>query len=92
MGAYTSNAMVQYVHESKSPGSLMVRQLPKMHKARKRHRMFAHNDKIFVMGGQASSVEVFDVITEQWRLYEGMLWQNSGSSMKVCYSRTVVAL
>lgn len=71
MSAYTSNAMVQYIHDTKTPGSLLVRQLPKMRKARKKHKMFAHNNKIFVLGGQASSVEVFDIIIEEWTLYEG---------------------
>ena len=63
--------MVQYVHDLKLPGTLIVRQLPAMHKPRKKHRMFAHNGRIFVVGGMSSDVEVFDMVTEQWTLYKG---------------------
>lgn len=64
--------MVQYVHDLNLLGSLIVRQLPAMHKARKKHRMFSQNRKIYAVGGMSSSIEVFDIVTEQWTLYEGL--------------------
>ena len=71
LGAYTSKSMVQYVHDKRNIGTLLVRNLPDMNRQRKKHKMFPHNGKIFVMGGMSSSVEVFDVFTEQWTMYSG---------------------
>jgi len=72
LGAYTSKSMVQYVHDKNSnSGTLLVRNLPDMSKQRKKHKMFAHNGRIYVMGGMSSSIEIFDIVTEQWTMYAG---------------------
>jgi len=70
--------MVQYVHDyNRKPGALIVRKLANMLVPRKRHRMLNHGTKLFVMGGQCSSVEVFDILTEQWTLYTGEMFTQS---------------